>query len=94
MITHDVIKRPVVTEKSTQFKEAHNGYVFEVALQAEKPEIKKAIEELFNVKVKTVRVQIVPGKLKRAGRGQIKTPRWKKAVVQLSSGKLELFEGV
>lgn len=94
MMNHDVIKRPVVTEKSTQLKDARNTYVFEVDLAADKPAIKSAVEALFNVKVGNVRVSIVPGRVKRAGRGQIRTMRWKKAIVELTSGKLELFEGV
>lgn len=94
MITHDVIKRPVVTEKSTQLKDTRNAYVFEVDLLADKPAIKQAVEQMFGVKVAGVRVSIVPGRFKRAGRGRVRTMRWKKAVVSLSQGKIELFEGV
>ena len=84
MSAYDIIKRPVMTEKS------HAGipqktYTFEVAKDANKVEIKKAIEEIFEVKVEKVTTATVKGKLKRQGRTQGYTPEWKKAVVKLPS---------
>lgn len=94
MTVFDVIKRPIVTEKSNQLKEGRQAYVFEVALGAGKPDVKQAVEELFSVKVGDVKTLIMPGKYKRVGRQTVKTKRWKKAVVTLTQGKIELFEGV
>jgi large subunit ribosomal protein L23 len=94
MMMHDVIKKPIVTEKSNQLKEGQQAYVFEVALAAGKPDIKKAVEGLFSVKVGAVKTLIMPGKYKRTGQRTVKTKRWKKAVVTLTQGKIELFEGV
>ena len=84
MNSYDIIKRPVMTEKS------HAGiplktYTFEVHKDANKVEIKKAIEEIFGVKVEKVTTATVKGKLKRQGRTQGYTPEWKKATVKLTS---------
>ena len=90
-----VIKRPVVTEKSSHLREEENQYVFEVASDANKIEIRKAIENLFGVRVADVRTSIVRGKVRRMRRGYGKTPNWKKAVVSLQGDDvIELFEGV
>lgn len=94
MTIYDVIKSPLVTEKSTFLKETANTYVFKVCAQADKPLIKKSIEQLFDVKVGSVRTAIMPGKFKRFGRDFGKSKRWKKAIVTLTEGKIELFEGV
>ena len=82
---NDIVRRPVITEKATRQSE-HNVVVFEVPLSASKPEIKVAIETLFNVKVKAVNTSIVGGKIKlfRGRRGQ--RSDWKKALVTLAEG--------
>ncbi len=91
---HQIIRRPLVTEKSTQQKETHNQYVFEVQREANKIEIQKAVERLFKVKVTQVRTSNVLGKVKRLGRKYGKRPDWKKAIVTLKEGdRIEFFEG-
>lgn len=89
----DIIKRPVITERSSDFMAAKR-YVFEVDLRANKTEIKQAIEQIFNVKVTGVNTMRVAGKFKRYGRHSGYRPDWKKAIVQLSddSKELEFFE--
>ncbi len=95
MNSYEIIKRPLLTEKSTLKKEQENKVVFEVHPKANKSEIKKAIEEIFNVKVKKVNTILVPGKVKRVGRYTGRRPAWKKAYVTLEEGhKIEFFEGV
>ncbi|RMG61115.1 MAG: 50S ribosomal protein L23 [Deltaproteobacteria bacterium] len=95
MNKYHVIKRPVITEKSTVLKETGNYVVFEVDKRATKTQIKKAVEELFNVKVLSVKTMIVPGKVKRLGRSVGRVPSWKKAIVKLREGdRIEFFEGV
>ena len=92
--THSVLKRPVVTEKSTALREEDNQYAFEVALDANKIEIRRAVESNFGVRVLTVRTQVVRGKMKRFRRGFGKKPNWKKAVVTLREGDvIDFFEG-
>ncbi|WP_018131282.1 50S ribosomal protein L23 [Effusibacillus pohliae] len=90
----DIIKRPVITERSTELMEA-NKYTFEVDLKANKTEIKKAIEDIFGVKVAKVNTMRVPAKQKRVGRFVGKTSEWKKAIVTLTedSKPISLFEG-
>ncbi|MFQ5825739.1 MAG: 50S ribosomal protein L23 [Dehalococcoidia bacterium] len=91
---YEVLRRPVITEKATNLQ-AQNKYVFEAAPQANKIQIKEAVEMAFKVKVKAVNVMTVPGKTKRFGRRQVKGPSWKKAIVTLREGhKIQLFEGV
>lgn len=93
MNRHDIIVRPLVTEKSTRLREAHNQYCFVTRPDANRSEIKKAVEETLNVKVKEVRIINAMGKEKRLNRYVGKRPDWKKAVVTLKKGeKLELFE--
>jgi large subunit ribosomal protein L23 len=91
---YDVIRRPLITEKSTTLKEQQNTVCFEVHRDATKPEIKKAVEGLFGVKVKDVRVARVHGKVKRQGRYFGRRPDWKKAYVVLKQGEkmIEFFE--
>jgi large subunit ribosomal protein L23 len=91
---YDVIRRPLVTEKSTTLKETQRTLCFEVHRDATKPEIKKAVEALFNTKVADVRVARVHGKVKRQGRYQGKRPDWKKAYVVLKKDEkmVEFFE--
>lgn len=89
-----IIRHPLVTEKSTYLREL-NCYVFSVDGKANKVEIKKAIENLFDVKVEAVRTLIVPGKsVKRFGRVVGRTSPLKKAYVKLKEGTIEFFEGV
>ncbi|HHU30363.1 MAG: 50S ribosomal protein L23 [Bacillota bacterium] len=91
----DIIKKPVVTEKSTDGMQALK-YTFEVDIKANKIEIKKAVEELFNVKVQDVNTIRMTGKLKRMGAYSGRRPNWKKAVVTLAPGSkpIEIFEGL
>ena len=91
---YEVLRRPLITEKNTMLIE-QNKYAFEVARNANKPQIKDAVEKAFKVKVASVNVMCVPGKMRRAGRQRGMTSPWKKAVVTLEPGhKIELFEGV
>lgn len=93
---YDIIKRPIITEQSMEDIDIKK-YVFEVAKDANKIEIKKAIEEIFGVKVIRVTTTIVPGKEKRMGKNPVgMTSEWKKAVVKLSknSKNIEIFEGM
>lgn len=89
-----VIRRPLITEKSTMLKETRHSLAFEVHRDATKPEIKKAVETLFNVKVEAVRVVNMHGKVKRQGRYSGRRPDWKKAYVVLKKGEkmVEFFE--
>ena len=93
---HQTIIRPLImTEKGERLKEAQNQVLFEVALSANKIEIKKAVESLFKVQVVDVNTSIVRGKMARLGRRYLKRPNWKKAVVTLRDGDtIEFFEGV
>jgi len=83
MNSHDVIKKPLLTEKSSRMSERENKYSFRVAKSANKIEIRKAVEELFNVKVTSVNTVMMRGKKKRVRHRLGKTPDWKKAVVSL-----------
>jgi len=90
----DVLKKPVVTEKASQ-EAVWGRYFFEVDRRATKPEIAKAVEETFGVKVKKVRTSMVRGKTKRSGRYRrpVKQTDWKKAIVELAEGeKIDLLE--
>ena len=92
---HRIIRRPLITEKGTELKDQVNQYVFEVARDANKIEIKHAVESLFRVKVLQVRTLSMKGKKKRVGRAVGRTPDWKKAVATLKAGdSIEFFEGV
>jgi large subunit ribosomal protein L23 len=91
---YDVIRRPLLTEKSTLLKESQQTLVFEVHRDATKPEIRKAVEALFDTKVADVRVARVHGKVKRQGRHSGRRPDWKKAFVVLKKGEkmVEFFD--
>jgi large subunit ribosomal protein L23 len=91
---YDVIRRPLITEKTTNLKESQRTLGFEVHRDATKPEIKKAVETLFGVKVQDVRVAVVHGKVKRQGRFVGKRADWKKAYVVLKEGEkmVEFFD--
>ena len=91
----EIVLRPLITEKGSQLKMASNQYLFQVATEANKIEIKKAVEEIWNVRVTAVRTIHLKGKKKRMGRFEGRRPDWKKAVVTLKEGEsIELFEGV
>ncbi len=95
MNLHDVIQRPVVTEKSSIAREEANIATFRVDPRATKLEIRRAVEELFEVKVMRVRTMRQPGKKKRVGKSVGRKPAWKKAIVELAEGQaIEFFEGV
>ncbi len=94
MNEYQIIRRPLVTEKSTINKENNNQLVFEVAPRANKVEIRRAIESIFNVRVLKVRTIHMIGKKKRTGRAIGKRRNWKKAIVTLGAGeRIEFFEG-
>lgn len=94
MHLYEVLRRPLITEKNTMLQ-AQGKYAFEVAGEANKCQVKRAVENAFKVKVTTVNIMMVPGKKRRAGRQQVQSPPWKKATVTLKPGdKIELFEGV
>jgi len=88
---HQIIKKPLITEKSSLLREAGNTVAFEVALDANKIEIKQAVEKAFKVKVKDVRTMVVAGKVKRVGRNFGKRSNVKKAYVTLSEGAIDFF---
>ena len=94
MQAEDIIKRPLMlTEKGTILREQENKYLFEVAMGANKIQIKDAVEELFDVDVLAVRTMIVRGRMRRMGRGRAKTKNWKKAIVELVEGdEIDFFE--
>jgi len=94
MHLYDVLRRPLVTEKSTTLQ-VQGKYAFEVAKEANKPQVKQAVEKAFKVKVNAVNMIIVPGEARRVGKRLVQTRSWKKAVVTLRPGdKIEFFEGV
>ncbi|HLC42208.1 MAG TPA: 50S ribosomal protein L23 [Methylomirabilota bacterium] len=90
----EVVIRPLLTEKSTILKENQNQVLFQVAPDANKVEIRRAIETIFNVKVRDVRTIVMEGKLKRMGKHEGRRPGWKKAIISLQPGhKIDLVEG-
>ncbi|MBW2231243.1 MAG: 50S ribosomal protein L23 [Deltaproteobacteria bacterium] len=95
MNIYDVIRRPLVTEKSTIGREEYNLATFAVDPKANKHEIKSAVEGLFDVKVIRVRTMRQPRKSRRVGKRIGKRAEWKKAIVELAEGQsIEFFEGV
>jgi len=91
---YEVLRRPLVSEKNTELQ-AQGKYAFEVAREANKHQIKQAVEKAFKVEVIAVNVMTVPGKTRRIGRRQVLTQSWKKAIVTLKPGdSIGLFEGV
>lgn len=95
MNLHDVIQKPLITEKSSIGRDELNLATFAVDPRANKQEIKAAVESMFDVKVVGVRTMQQQGKKKRVGRILGRRPRWKKAIVQLAAGQsIEFFEGV
>jgi len=94
MIEYDVIKRPVITEKTNIQKEDANQITFEVDRKANRVEIRRAVERIFNVRVAGVRTMQVKGKVKQRGRIVGKRRNWKKAIVTLMPGeRIDFFEG-
>jgi large subunit ribosomal protein L23 len=91
---HQIIKKPLVTEKTSLQKEAAQIVAFEVSRDANKIEIRQAIEKAFDVKVKNVNTALVGGKIKRVGRQFGKRSNWKKAYVTLEEGSNIDFFGV
>ncbi len=95
MDLYAVIKRPLITEKSTIVRDEGNQYIFEVDRRANKVEVRKAVETIFKVKVLDVRTMNMLGKKKRQGRTVGKKSDWKKAVVTVAPGQaIEVFENV
>ncbi len=93
--SYDVLLGPMLTEKGTILKEKDNKVLFKVSKNANKIEIKKAVEEIFKVKVDRVATMNYKGKKKRMGRYEGKRPDWKKAIVTLKEGeKLDFIEGI
>jgi large subunit ribosomal protein L23 len=94
MIDYDIIKRPILTEKTNIQKEASNQVTFEVDPRSNRIEVKRAVEKIFKVKVADIRTMHVSGKPKRRGRILGKRRSWKKAIVTLMPGeRIEFFEG-
>ena len=91
----DVIRRPLVTEKTTILREDGRTIVFQVAADANKVEIRHAIEKLLGSKVESIRTAVAHGKIKRQGRFSGRRPDWKKAYVRLKDGEKipEFLEG-
>ena len=95
MNLYQVIQKPIVTEKSNIGREEVNLVTFAVDTRASKHDIRRAVEELFDVKVLVVRTMNQPRKTRRIGRFMGRRPAWKKAMVQLAEGQsIEFFEGV
>jgi len=93
MHLYEVLRRPLITEKST-ILQSQGKYAFEVVKEASKTQIKQAVEKAFKVDVTSVNVMIVPGKRRRLGRRELPPKPWKKAIVTLKPGdKIEFFEG-
>jgi large subunit ribosomal protein L23 len=84
---HAIIRYPSITEKNTALRTSQNKFVFEVARLATKPQIKKAVEVLFNVKVLAVNTIVVKGKYKRMGKFAGYQSDWKKAIIRLAAGQ-------
>ena len=95
MIANEIVKRPLITEKTSIQKEMNNQLTFEVDRRANRIEIKQAIETVFKVRVSDVKTMQVRGKIKQRGRIIGKRRDWKKAIVKLMPGeRIDFFEGV
>jgi len=91
----EVILRPIVTEKSNMMQEQGNQFVFRVAKDANKIDVRRAVEKLFGVKVVSVKTVRTPARWRRVGSNVGRRPSWKKAIVRLSDGdRIEFFSGV
>ncbi|RYZ69841.1 MAG: 50S ribosomal protein L23 [Proteobacteria bacterium] len=90
---YEIIKRPIISEKSSVLSELGGKYVFEVATAANKHQIRDAVQTLFKVNVREVRTLMVPGKTKRLAKAVVKKSNWKKAIVTLGEGqKIDFFQ--
>lgn len=96
MHIYEVVKRPVVTEKSVILADDENKFTFEVDMRANKLQVADAVSEAFTVTVEGVHIMIMPAKTRRTRRGVgIRKPKWKKAIVKLAAGdSIQIFEGV
>ena len=95
MDMYKIVEKPLVTEKGTVMLSEGNRVTFKVHLDANKIEIREAVQKIFNVSVLQVNTQVVRGKRKRFGKQMGQSKAWKKAMVQLKEGdKIEIFEGV
>lgn len=95
MQIQDVLLKPLITEKASTGSDKFNRFGFMVALEANKNQIKNAVEKLYDVKVLNIKTSVLPGKVKRAGKTVKKTSKTKKAFVQLKDGqRIEFFKGV
>jgi len=96
MRIQEIIRRPLITEKSTHLKDERSIIAFEVDIRANKIDVQRAVEAQFGVKVADVRIARVHGKVRRQGRYAGRRPDWKKAYVRLREGEknIEFFEGV
>ena len=95
MNAYTIIKRPLVTEKTSKGREAMNAYAFEVDRKANKIQIKQAIEQIFKVKVMDINTIMMPGKGRRFGAHLSPKHSWKKAIAKLKAGeRIEIYEGV
>ena len=92
MTAYDIIRKPLITEKTELLRREHNKYTFEVNRKANKIEIKKAVEEIFNVKVAEVATVNIKPVTKRHGMKLYKTHAKKKAIVKLASGTISYFK--
>jgi large subunit ribosomal protein L23 len=86
MNPYEIVKKPIITERTTMLRDKYNKYVFDVNNKANKIQIKKAIEQLFNVTVTKINTTIVTGKLRRYGKFSGYRQDWKKAIVTLKKG--------
>ncbi len=84
---HEILVRPLLTERGTGIQEKYNQYLFEAAPDATKTDIKRAVETMFKVEVEKIRTMVVPGKFRRFGRGGGMRPDWKKAIVTVAKGQ-------
>jgi large subunit ribosomal protein L23 len=95
MNAQQIVQKPLVTERSMTLRDDENKYAFRVHPSATKPEIRKAVEELFNVRVVSVTTQNVLGKTKRMGRYVGRRSNWKRAIVKVAEGqKIEIYDAV
>jgi large subunit ribosomal protein L23 len=95
MNAQQIVQKPLVTERSMLLRDDEGKYAFRVHPRATKPEIRKAIEELFEVKVVSVTTMNLQGKNKRMGRNVGRRPAWKKAIVKVAEGqKIEIYDAV
>lgn len=91
---HSIIRRPMITERASDLQEKQGKYIFEVLSSANKIDIRRAVEAMFDVDVTKVNTSNMHGKLKRLGRFQGRRSNWKKAVVTLAQGhNIDFFEG-